>query len=467
MSFFAELDKLKAELDASPVQPAEQQARTLQKCWLEWNYNSNALEGNSLTLSETRRLLRQDLTAPNKPLRDHLRIRHHDEAVHRLEEAIRDQRPLTETLIQELNQLLRGSPVRLTPASTHQYQAPRLPGSRQRAATQVLTPTGELFYFATPDEEPASVSDLLSWYQQEVSEGLQHPVALAVGLHYRFLRLYVLEEANYFHGPLARLLLNYVLLSHGYPITIIRASDRNHYQAALAVADSGNPDPLLRFLVDNVAASIQVWLHAANSEPQQESTYLDQKLSQLKKQLLSREDAIVLTWDLETQSKLYYNLLEDWIKNLHKQTARFDELFVEKSFLLGYYEITEGAPVIQTAPALPSLLESSAFVFNNTNELFSQFSFGISWQAFRLRGHTFNLNLLVSFTFDKFGFYVQFQINEQNEEEYYIVQAALATSIYDTTYREKYDHDHVAHLNYELAAKLYNHLKENLPTLSA
>lgn len=465
MSLFAELDQLKAELDILPVQSAEQQNRVLQKCWLEWNYSSNALEGNSLTLNETRRLLRQDLTAPNKPMRDHLRIRHHDEAVRRLEEAVRDQRPLTETLIQELNQLLRGTPMRLVPASTHYYQPVSRPA--RRAAPQVLTPTGELFYFATHDEEPASIPDLLSWYQRELNEPTQHPVALAVGLHYRFLRLYALDEVNYYHGPLARLLLNYVLLSHGYPITTIRAADRNHYQAALAVADSGNPEPLLRFLVDNVEAAIQNRLHAANSEPEHEGTYLDQKLSQLKKQLLSREDAIVLTWDLETQSKLYYHLLEEWIKNLNRQTVRFDELFVEKSFLLGYYEVTEGAPVIQTAPALPSLLESSAFVFNNTNELFSQFSFGLSWQAFRMRGNTFNLNLLVSFTFDKYGFQVQYQINEQGEEDFYILQPTLSTAIYDTTYREKYDLEQVASLNYELAAKLYSHLKDNLPALSA
>lgn len=462
MSLFAELDRLKAELDALPPLPPDQEARLMQKSWLEWNYSSNALEGNTLSLSETRRLLRQDLTAPNKPLRDHLRIRHHDEAIRRLEEAVRDQRPLTETLIQELSQLLRGSPVLPAPASRHPYQ-PALPV--RRMAPQVLTPTGELFYFSTAGQGPASIPDLVSWYQQELGAGSQHPVALAVGLHYRFLRLYSLEEADYYQGPLARLLFNYVLLSHGYPITVVRAADRNHYQAALAVADSGSPEPLLRFLVDNVATAMQGRLHAANSEPLHETAYLDHKLAQLKKQLLSREDAIVLTWSLETQAKLYYYLLEEWMKDLQRQTTRFDDLFVEKGFLLGYYEVTEGAPVIQTAPSLASLLESAAFVFNNTNELFSQLSYGISWQAFRLRGHTFNLNLLVNFTFDNYGFQVQYQINELDEEEFYIVQSTLATAIYDTTYRDKYDIDQIAQLNHELATKLYNHLKESLPAL--
>lgn len=464
MSLFAELDLLKAELDALPPLPPDQEARLLQKTWLEWNHSSNALEGNLLTLSETRRLLRQDLTAPNKPLRDHLRIRHHDEAVRRLEEAVRDQRPLTETLIQELSQLLRGAPVLPAPPAAHPYQVAPAP---RRPASQVLTPTGELFYFALPDERLASIADLVGWYQQELAQSAHHPVALTVGLHYRFLRLYPLSEADYYHGPLARLLLNYGLLSHGYPITVVRATDRNHYQAALTVADSGNPEPLLRFLTDNVEAAVQVRLQAASSEPLPEAAYLDHKLAQFKKQLLGREDAIVFTWNLETQAKLYYHLLDEWLKNLQKQTARFDDLFVDKSFLLGYYEVVEGAPVIQTAPALAALLDSASFIFNHTNELLRQFSFGISWQAFRLRGRTFNLNLLVSFTFDNYGFQVHYQINELEEEDFYTGQPTLAPAIYDSTYRDKYDPEQVTQLNQELATKLYHHLKDALPALAA
>ncbi len=460
MPLFAELDQLKAELDALPSLPAEQEARLLQKCWLEWNYHSNALEGNSLTLAETRRLLRQDLTAAGKPLRDHLRIRHHDEAVRRLEEAVRDHRPLSETLVQELSQLLRGTPVL---ASSHHYQRAAVP---RRAAAAVLAEVEELFGLMPADEGPATLADLINWYQQELAQPTQHPVALAVSLHYRFLRLHSLDEADYYHGPLARLLLNFGLLGHGYPITVVRATDRNHYLAALAVADSGNPEPLLRFLTDNVEAAMRDRLHAAHAEPPHESAYLDHKLADLKKLVLSREDAIVLIWNLETQAKLYYHLLEEWLKNLQRQTARFDDLFVDKNFLLGYYEVTEGAPVIQTAPALPPLLESASFVFNHTNELFSQLSFGISWQAFRLRGHTLNLNLLLSFHFDNYGFQVRYQINELDEEEFYVETATSATTIYDTTYRDKYDHDHVAHLNHELASKLYQYLKDHLPALA-
>lgn len=66
MPLFADLDRLRADLDALRPLAPEQEARVLQKFRLEWNYNSNAIEGNSLTLGETRSLLLHGLTAASK-----------------------------------------------------------------------------------------------------------------------------------------------------------------------------------------------------------------------------------------------------------------------------------------------------------------------------------------------------------------------------------------------------------------
>ena len=80
----------------------------LQKFRLDWNYHSNAIEGNSLTLGETRSLLLHGLTAEGKPLRDHLDIKGHNEAILGLEEVVHDTRPLTEQFIREMHQVLLG-----------------------------------------------------------------------------------------------------------------------------------------------------------------------------------------------------------------------------------------------------------------------------------------------------------------------------------------------------------------------
>ena len=106
MPLFAALDRLKADLDALRPLAPEQEQRVLQKFRLDWNYHSNAIEGNSLTLGETHSLLLHGLTAEGKPLRDHLDIKGHNEAILGLEEVVHDTRPLTEQFIREMHQVL-------------------------------------------------------------------------------------------------------------------------------------------------------------------------------------------------------------------------------------------------------------------------------------------------------------------------------------------------------------------------
>ena len=84
-----EIDRLKQELDALRPLPSEVMGRIGQKLRIEWNYHSNAIEGNSLTLGETRSLILHGLTARGKSLRDHLDIEGHDEAVKAIEDVVK------------------------------------------------------------------------------------------------------------------------------------------------------------------------------------------------------------------------------------------------------------------------------------------------------------------------------------------------------------------------------------------
>jgi Fic family protein len=81
MSLFADLDRLRADLDALRSLAPEQEVRVLQKFRLEWNYNSNAIEGNSLTLGETCSLLLHGVAASGKSIRDHDDIRNYNKVV--------------------------------------------------------------------------------------------------------------------------------------------------------------------------------------------------------------------------------------------------------------------------------------------------------------------------------------------------------------------------------------------------
>src|SRR5579859_6886975 len=100
------VDALKIEIDKlRPINPI-QERRILDKFRLDWNYHSNAIEGNNLTLGETRVLLLEGLTANGKPLKDSLDIKGHNEVITFLENLVRGQENLTEALIRELHKIL-------------------------------------------------------------------------------------------------------------------------------------------------------------------------------------------------------------------------------------------------------------------------------------------------------------------------------------------------------------------------
>ena len=89
---------------------AEQVGKATQRLRLEWTYHSNAIEGNSLTYGETRALLMHGVTAQGKPLKDHLDVKGHREALDYLERFVRAEEPLTLAAIREVHRVLLGEP---------------------------------------------------------------------------------------------------------------------------------------------------------------------------------------------------------------------------------------------------------------------------------------------------------------------------------------------------------------------
>ena len=100
------IDALKAELDSVRPLARDVEERVLQKFRLWWTYHSNAIEGNKLTQGETEMFLLEGLTAKGKPLKDHLDLRGHSNAINYLLAFIRDEEVLTEAAIRKLHEVL-------------------------------------------------------------------------------------------------------------------------------------------------------------------------------------------------------------------------------------------------------------------------------------------------------------------------------------------------------------------------
>lgn len=277
------IDRLKKEIEAlRPLSP-ELERRIMDKFRLDWTYHSNAIEGNTLTYGETKAFLLHGITAAGKPFRDYLEMRGHYQALDYLQALVRDQEPLTEAAVRELHKIILVEPHR-QPAQTADGQpTTRLiqPGQYKSAPNHVLTQTGELHHYASPEETPMLMAELLAWYRREREQ--VHPVVLAAAFHYRFVIIHPFDDGN---GRMARLLMNLLLMQAGYPPVIIPLSARNPYLLALEQADADNNlEPFVLLVAEYLWASEEQLLRLLRGEPDYDAGEWQEGVKRLQERL--------------------------------------------------------------------------------------------------------------------------------------------------------------------------------------
>ena len=209
---FAALDALKAEWDALQPLAADREQRLWKKLRLEWNYHSNHIEGNTLTYGETELLLLHGQAVGDHALRDYEEMKAHDVGIEHLRMLAADRaRDLTEGDIRDLNLIILKESF-WKPAQTADGQPTRkqiVPGHYKIGPNNVVTATGELFEFASPEDTPPRMRSLVGWLRETLASGSLHPVVLAAKLHHDFVLIHPFDDGN---GRVARMLVNYVLL---------------------------------------------------------------------------------------------------------------------------------------------------------------------------------------------------------------------------------------------------------------
>jgi len=283
-SLIQHIDALRAEIDALRPIDAEQEGRVMQMLRLDWNYHSNAIEGNTLTLGETRAFLLHGITAQGKPFRDYLDIKGHNEAIAYLEQIVRGQEPLTEVVIRELHRILLVEPYDVDAVTADGRPTRRriAIGQYKTAPNHVRTSTGEVHYYATPEETPAQMGDLMAWYRREAQSGALHPLLLAAIFHYRFVAIHPFDDGN---GRMARLLMNLLLMQHGYVPIVIRLESRGDYLLALETADADDLIDFVALVGEALLRSLDLYLKAARRESLEEPGAFEQQVLRLREQL--------------------------------------------------------------------------------------------------------------------------------------------------------------------------------------
>ena len=272
------ITRLKEELDALRPLPPDVLGQVEQKLRLEANYNSNAIEGNTLTYGETRSLILHGLTAQGKPMRDHLDIEGHDTAVKAIEDAISDDHELNEVFIRNLHRILLKEPYEKeaeTPDGRRVRRTVAI-GDYKTAPNNVTTSTGETYYFTPPDQVKSAMGDLIDWYRTKEREG-EHPIIIAATFHYRFVRIHPFDDGN---GRMARLLMNMILIKHGYTVSLIRQEDRDNYLGRLEQADkSEDLTEFIDYIANSCEYSLKLHLKAARGESIESMDDIDKEIA--------------------------------------------------------------------------------------------------------------------------------------------------------------------------------------------
>jgi Fic family protein len=231
MASFTNLDKLKAKLDS--YRPLSQEVlKTLHESLVvQWTYHSNAIEGNTLTLQETKVAL-EGITIGGKLLREHFEAINHKDAILFIEELAQKDEPLSEYTIKQIHSLILKN---IDDKNKGTYRD-----------TNVI--------ISGADHKPPQsfeVSSQMQDFIQEYNEKktVLHPIELAAFVHIRFVGIHPFVDGN---GRTARLLMNLELMKAGFPPVVIAVEDRLEYYKALDTAHTTNDNRLFLKLMEKV-----------------------------------------------------------------------------------------------------------------------------------------------------------------------------------------------------------------------
>ena len=207
-SIFAQIERKKAELDGRRPLTDGEVARLNEEFVVEYTYNSNAIEGNTLTLRETDLVLR-GLTIDQKPLKDHMEAVGHKEAFEYVSELVKENALISESVIKQIHYLV------LADKKEDRGVYRRIPVKIMGAQHQPVQP-----YLIIPKMEE------LLW---DYSENKEHIVTKLARFHIEFEGIHPFIDGN---GRTGRLLVNLELMKAGYPPINIKFTDRISYYNA-------------------------------------------------------------------------------------------------------------------------------------------------------------------------------------------------------------------------------------------
>lgn len=239
---FDRLYEKKAMLQNSRPLPGIALQKIREALSIEWTYNSNSIEGNSLTLRETQMVLQEGITIKGKSLREHFEAKNHETALNFLYKLIDENHLFSSKDILSLHELVL--------RSIEDDFAGRLRNSGVRIAGANFLPPNA--------QKVSGLLDELIQFVNTNTLGL-NDIELATVFHHKFVWIHPFFDGN---GRTVRLAMNLLLMRSGFPPAIILKNDRKKYYDALNSANKGNYSKLTLLMSQALERTLNIYLQA-------------------------------------------------------------------------------------------------------------------------------------------------------------------------------------------------------------
>jgi Fic family protein len=234
---FERIEKKKTVLDAKRPLSKDALRKLHEDILLLHTYHSNAIEGNTLTLQETKIIIEEGMTVGGKSLREHLEATGNARAFDRIFELSKKREQMTHIHALELHDIVTKG--WLNNPGQYRTHNVRIAGAKK-----------------TPPR-PSKIPELMVQLFKSLSGMKLHPVITAAYLHHGFVKIHPFSDGN---GRVARLLSNLFLLKVGYPPIVLKKEDRVKYYDHLRNADGGNLSPFVNFIAKALDESLTLYL---------------------------------------------------------------------------------------------------------------------------------------------------------------------------------------------------------------
>ena len=224
---FNEIDKIQEKIASYDKLSIEQLNQINFQFKLNWNYYSNRMEGNTLTISETRAVMANNLQVRNKTFKEVAEMNQHNRAIEETIKIGKSELKISEKRIKDIHKAIIYEDDESLRSQI---------GNWKKQNNQIINSKGEKFDFTNYIEVPNAIHDLINHTNSDIDRVLlknkqsKHPIQIALDFHIDFLTIHPFYDGN---GRTARILSNLILISFGYPPFWITDEDKSKYYLQL------------------------------------------------------------------------------------------------------------------------------------------------------------------------------------------------------------------------------------------